>query len=421
MSVLSRDDRFVTGINYWPRSSAMYAWSRFDAGEWREDFARIKALDFDLVRFFLSWDDFAPAADSMSERALEDCAAVMEALQDAGLRGMPTLFCGHMSGVNWLPSWALDPAVAHGRFRTISGGAEQAYGIGDFYADPGLLAAQRRFCSSLAERIGDHPALACWDLGNEFSNLREPASAAQAREWSVQLSAALAQHSHAPVTGGTHGEDLTRDRNLRLSSICEPWPFACMHGYSVYSEFAAGRLDSDVVPFLSRLAHAFSTKPVLFAEYGNPTCPPGMRSGAGTIALPGEPGFGARATGAADEAPYVCLSEDEMAGYGEAVFEKLHRDGAIGALWWCWADYDPALATLPPFDAAPHELSFGIIRADGSEKPIAGRLARLARERRTVLRAPRPEIDEAEHYRGLPASTTREYARYRAAAERTTR
>ena len=87
-----------------------------------------------------------------------------------------------------------------------------------------------------------------WDLGNEFSNLREPASVADAREWSKRLTDDLQSVSGHPVTGGLHGEDLTQDRHIRPSSIAEPWMFATMHGYSVYSEFARSRTDPEVVP-----------------------------------------------------------------------------------------------------------------------------------------------------------------------------
>jgi hypothetical protein len=38
---------------------------------------------------------------------------------------------------------------------------------------------------------------------------------------------------------------------------------------------------------------------------------------------------------------------------------------------WCYSDYDPALQRTPPFDHAPHELSFGLWRADGAPKPSA--------------------------------------------------
>ena len=53
--------RFLLGINYWPRRSAMYMWERFDLGEIREDAARIAELGLDVVRFFLSWDSFQPS------------------------------------------------------------------------------------------------------------------------------------------------------------------------------------------------------------------------------------------------------------------------------------------------------------------------------------------------------------------------
>ena len=63
--------RFLLGINYWPRSSAMYAWERFDLAEIREDMARIKSLGLDVVRFFLLWERFQPHPDTVDERALQ--------------------------------------------------------------------------------------------------------------------------------------------------------------------------------------------------------------------------------------------------------------------------------------------------------------------------------------------------------------
>ena len=47
--------RFDVGVNYWPASSAMRWWQRFDAAEVDRDFARIREAGGDLVRFFLLW------------------------------------------------------------------------------------------------------------------------------------------------------------------------------------------------------------------------------------------------------------------------------------------------------------------------------------------------------------------------------
>ena len=382
---------FLIGVNYWPCRSAMYMWQRFDLGEIRADLAHIKGLGFDLVRFFLRWDDFQPAPDRMDEAMLRRFDAVMQAISDAGLRAMPTLFCGHMSGVNWLPAWSLDPQTPHGRFRTVTNNAISPYGIGDFYHDPALLDAQELFARRVGERAREHPALYAWDLGNEFSNLREPQTPGHAAGWSARLTHALRETSGRDVTGGTHGEDVERDRHLRPSTLAAPWSIATMHGYSVYATFSRGRLDTDVVPFYAQLMQSFTRKPLLFSEFGNPVC----------VAS-------ARTAGA-----FACLDDDEMSAYAQTVLERLHAIGTIGAMWWCWSDYAKALANSPPFDEAKHEFHFGMVRADGSERPVAHTLARFAAERRRVLDAPPPIADESDFYASLPGGIDALYHHYR--------
>jgi endo-1,4-beta-mannosidase len=163
-----------------------------------------------------------------------------------------------------------------------------------------------------------------------------------------------------------------------------------MHGYPVYSAFARDRLDTNVVPFLCQLQASFSGKAVLFSELGNPECPPASNRVSG----------------------FACLDETEMALYGRGAIDRLHARGALGAFWWCWADYYLALAHLPPFDRAPHELRFGIVRSDGTAKPVAQMLSQLAAEARDIVPSPAPIADEGEHYAGLPQSIEREYRRY---------
>ena len=398
-------ERFLTGVNYWPRRSAMYMWERFDLGEIREDAVRIRALGLDVVRFFLSWEAFQPTPDAMDAIALDRLVAVMDAFAVEGLRAMPTLFCGHMSGVNWLPAWTLDPTTPHGRFRTIAGGAESPYGAGDFYADEGLLAAQERFARTVGTRLRAHPALYLWDLGNEFSNLREPATPNDAARWSARLTQALLDTSGVGATGGIHGEDLERYRGILPSSIAAPWQHASMHGYPVYSAFARDRLDAEVVPYLSQLVQSCTHKRVLFTEFGNPTCP---AQGDDNSCHPER----SEAESRDSHASFACLTEAEMSAYATAVLDKLQRSGALGAFWWCWADYAAEIAHLPPFDRAPHELTFGIIRSDGSAKPVGAALAAFAAEQRPVADLPPPIVDEPTYYNDLPESIAHTYATY---------
>lgn len=403
--------RFRLGINYWPRRSAMAMWQEFDASEIAEDFARIAELGLDTVRFFLRWFDFQPEPGRIDGTMLARLERVLELLAENGLSAMPTLFSGHMSGVNWLPAWTLDRTTGSGRFRTLTQSGESPYGIGDFYTGA-LLDAQLYCVREIGAALRGHPAIFAWDLGNEFSNMREPASVADAREWSKRLTDAVERAAGHSVTGGIHGEDLTRERNIRPSWISEPWAFATMHGYSVYSDFARTRSDPAVVPFLAQLTATFTGKPVLFSEFGNPTCPPGKISPFERLPLPDEPALPAIDPHDPVRATYACLSEAEMAAYATAVLTRLHADGRLGAYWWCWADYAPRLGATPPFDRAPHEMSFGIVRGDGSEKPVAAALSAFAQAAHTVRAPNDPPIFEPAYYADLPLTTHEAYARF---------
>ena len=149
-------DEFLLGVNYWPRRSAMYMWERFDLGEIREDFARIRSLQLPIVRFFIAWDDFEPSPGMMDERMLRRFDLLMDAAANAGIKTMPTFFTGHMSGVNYVPAWSLDPGRPHGRFRTFGKGMRQLpFGVGDFYAGP--VFNHECLTELLADLVEDEP------------------------------------------------------------------------------------------------------------------------------------------------------------------------------------------------------------------------------------------------------------------------
>ena len=183
---------FLLGINYWPRRSAMYMWQRFDADEIREDVARIKDMGLDVVRFFLMWEAFQPEPQShglhraapfrSSDRTRRRCGIAGDA--DAVLRTHERL---QLAAV-------LDARTRLARrdgFARSSTTPWSDASIGDFYADPVLLDAQVYCAQRIGERVQDHPAMLAWDLGNEFSNLRIPATPSDAAEWSLRLSETL--------------------------------------------------------------------------------------------------------------------------------------------------------------------------------------------------------------------------------------
>jgi endo-1,4-beta-mannosidase len=379
----AESERFRLGINYWPIRRAMAMWKHLDPTETAEDFARIAEGGFDCVRVFLLWEDFQPEPEEVSTARLEDLVAVADAAQAAGLALMPTLFTGHMSGVNWIPAWALDRSRPCGRFRTIAGGRAVMAGIQDWYADDALIRAQALLAGEAAAALGGHPALWAWDLGNEPSNCVLPPTTQHAGRWLDTMTEALREECPGtPVTLGLHQEDLEENRLMGPREAAHALAFACMHGYPAYARWSRHGADDGVPVFLGLLTRWLSGQEVLFAEFGAPT-----RRGA-----------------LGDAEARGLLEEDEAAAYTERVLGALHRLGFLGALLWCFGDYDPALQGEPPFDEAPHEMSFGLWRSDRSPKPALSVVREFGRRERTKPRLDLDWIDVTpEEYLSDPA------------------
>lgn len=148
----SRSERFRVGVNYWPARTAMGWWADFDHDEVVADFARVAAAGLDSVRLFLTWEDFQPTPDKVSREMLDRLVTVADIAGRAGLAVVPTLFTGHMSGVNWVPAWALGGSDGDDRFRVVSGGRVTRAGLRNWYADPEVASAQALFAGEAAPR-----------------------------------------------------------------------------------------------------------------------------------------------------------------------------------------------------------------------------------------------------------------------------
>ena len=118
--------------------------------------------------------------------------------------------------------------------------------------------------------------------------------------------------------------------------------------------------------------------------------------------------------------PQYLAAEEEQATYYEAVLEKLVKSGAAGAYAWCYGDYDSRLFDRPPLANAVRERTFGLVRADGSEKPAAGVFRRF-RQRRNggmLVQAAVPRVLDVtpdEYYRAPAENFGRLYAKWVAA------
>jgi endo-1,4-beta-mannosidase len=373
-------------------------WSSFDPAEVEADFARIAACGLDSVRMFLSWEDFQPTPARVDGEMLARLVVVADLAAGLGLQLIPTLFTGHMSGVNWIPPWALGGSDGDPRFRVVSGSTVVGRGLRNWYSDPAIGDAQVLLAAKAAGALAGHEAVWAWDLGNENSNCVVPPNRSSARAWLVRLSSAVRTADEtALVTVGLHMEDLEEDRRLgprQASQVCD---LLSMHGYPIYARWSDGPTDAELLPFLARVTRWLGDgRDVLFSEFGLPT----HRRGD-----PQERRAGAE----------LLVDEEAAAVYTTAALEGLRRAGCLGALLWCYSDYDPALWEKPPFDLAPHERTFGLWRIDGSPKPaVAAISAFVGAERCTRGHADAwIDIDRDEFLLDPDTQLPRLYRRYR--------
>jgi endo-1,4-beta-mannosidase len=379
-------------------------WSQFDRAEVATDFARIAASGLDSVRVFLTWEDFQPAPNKVDREMLERLVTVADVARELGLAVIPTLFTGHMSGVNWIPPWALEGSDGDDRFRVFSGGKVAKAGLRNWYADPIVTDAQALMAAEAAAALARHEAVWAWDLGSESSNCTIPPSRASARAWLERITSAIRGADEAAlVTVGLHMEDLEQDRRLGPREASEVCDFLSMHGYPIYASWADGPTDSQLLPFLARVTRWLGQdRDVLFTEFGLPTYrhdPSEQRS-----PLRG---------------PALLIEEDAAAAYTADALAALRGTGCLGAMLWCYSDYDPALWPSPPLDLALHERSFGLWRADGSPKPSVAAVSAFVESDRCddVGDDTWIDLDPGEFFLDPSAHLPRLYHRYRSSRE----
>lgn len=333
---------------------------------------------------------------------LDHLIAVADLAAGTGMALIPTLFTGHMSGVNWIPSWALGGTDGDDRFRVVSGGRVTRAGLRNWYSDREIVTAQAFLAGEVAAALAGHDALWMWDLGNENSNCVRPPSQPAARDWLRQIASAIRKADPTALTTvGLHMEDLEEDRLLGPRQAAEAVDLLSMHGYPIYARWADGPTDEHLLPFLAHVTRWLGIgRDVLFSEFGLPTYRRGDPVG--------------EAARRQSSSPLV--EEEDAAAYTGRALEALRQAGCMGAMLWCYSDYDPVIWERPPLDLALHERSFGLWRADTSPKPSVPVVEAFAGAPRIAAPADNPWIDlDEEEFLDAPGMHLRRlYGRYRA-------
>jgi endo-1,4-beta-mannosidase len=353
---------FELGINYWPRRSAMYMWRELDIGEVREDMAQIAGLGFDTVRVFTMAQDFLPEPLTVAADMVANLLEVVRAAKDAGLRVVPTLIVINMSGKFWWPGWMLD---AQGR-------------PGDLFSDPTILRTQSMLVETCARALAGESSIRAFDLANEIDDAQRPRTRDAGWLWASLLANTIRRVAPgSTIQIGAHLPSLTTENYMRVDDVGEVADEDLMHAYPLYYPGARSFLDPELVPFSCALTAGLSGRgrAPLMQEFGLCTAPQGSPGLTITDDFLGHP------------LQQYLASEEEAAEYYDGVLSRLVEIGASGAYAWCYGDYDSRLFDRPPISTAIRERTFGLVRADRSEKPAAAVFRSFRKCRDTAARS----------------------------------
>lgn len=170
------------GANYVPRKRWWYCWLDWDQHAIAEDLRGVADLGLDHVRIICMWPVFQPGISSVSDQALANLHALLDAADQAGLDVEITVLNGWISGRSFMPAWV----------------APLAYPDKDknwnMFVEPEIIEAEKLLFRKIVATVGGHKRFLGFDLGNELSCLQTEdilkgnlVSQKQADAWATEM------------------------------------------------------------------------------------------------------------------------------------------------------------------------------------------------------------------------------------------
>lgn len=335
---------FVVGANYWASHAGTAMWRDWRPEQVDEDLRRLAAHGLEVLRVFPLWPDFQPlrllrsghnhpteyrhgeeplpddpiGQAGLSELMLGRFATFADLAEQHGLRLIVGLLTGWMSGRMHLPP---------------------AFESANPLTDPGAIRWEIRLIREFVGRFREHPAIAAWDLGNEC-NCMGPANRDQAYAWTAIVADAIrVADPSRPVVSGMHSLSPTGDWTMQDQA--ELTDLLTTHPYPVFTPHC----DHDPVDSIRTILHG-TAESRYYADIGGKPC---LCQEIGTLGP-------------------VIASETIGADFLRACLVSLWANDCHGLLWWCAHDQDHL--THAPYDWHAVERELGLLRQDGTAKPV---------------------------------------------------
>jgi endo-1,4-beta-mannosidase len=312
----------VIGAHWVPAKAAMQWPLQWDAKDIEADFAKMKEMGFNTVRFDLMWAWFEPRPGDYNPQAFEQFDHLIKLAHKYHIYLHPTLFVGGEVGeAYWDVPWR------HGR---------------DPHADPEMLRLETDHAAEFGRRYAKETAILAWDLTDEppFWIVANSTTDAVAVNWTRLIAGAIRKNDKKhPIVVGVSTQDMGHGP-FRPDVIADEVDFLSVHPYTIYTP---DLFPDPMVSERGTYGAAFETT---------------LSGGAGKPVMVQELG--------ASSAQYT---PEKVAEFNRLSLYSSLGAGANGFLLWCYTDAAPDQFHKVPYLRSPHETQFGLTTWDRKDRP----------------------------------------------------
>ncbi|MFN2285000.1 MAG: beta-mannanase [Anaerolineae bacterium] len=350
--ILITPGSFVVGTNYWASHAGTAMWRDWRADVVERDFRTLAEEGLQVLRVFPLWPDFQPITQLYGgagrpveirhgEEPLPETKAGQAGVSAEAIRHFEEftqlaakydlkLIVGLITG--WMSGRLFVPPALEGR---------------NVLTDPVALLWEMRLVRYFVRHFKDNPAIAAWDLGNECNCMAPVPHHQAAWMWTATIVNTIRAIDHErPIVSGMHS--LTPTGDWRMQDQGELTDVLTTHPYPVFTPHC----NQDPVNTIRTQLHA-TAESLFYAELGGKPC---FAEELGTLG------------------PMVA-SDAVAADFVRAGLFSLWAHDLRGLLWWCGSDQ--TALTHAPYDWHAMERELGLLRSDGTPKPVIKELGKF--------------------------------------------
>lgn len=351
--------KMAVGCNYWASHAGTAMWSDWRPDVVERDLAALAVAGLTWLRVFPLWPDFQPIVQMRAgfgapyEMRLGDTPLPDDALGQAGLSavmmGRFTQFCNIADRQGLKLVVGLITGWMSGRLF-----APQALEGLNLITDATAIAWQVRFCRGFVTHMRGHSAIAAWDLGNECNNIGRASTPDQAYLWTAALAGAIrTTDPDLPIVSGMHtlsASTSNQNNPWLIEHQAELTDILTTHPYPYWIRHTR----TDPVGSFRTSLHA-TAESRFYADIGGKPC---IAEEIGSMG------------------PMIA-SDAVSADFARVNLFSLWSHDCRAMAWWC--AHDQTGLAHAPYDWNGVEVELGLLREDGSDKPVLQQMGAFSR------------------------------------------